>query len=122
MKMSLDEMNESLLIRGYGPGELAVGRHIYTYSLLVTPDGVRVLSAAGRTQATAAMTQAFMTNLTAMSLLAMLVGMFLIFNAMSFSIVQRRKLFGRLRAIGVTQQELFHLILFEAVIVAMVSP
>ena len=64
---------------------------------------------------------AFELNLTAMSLLAMLVGMFLIFNAMTFSIVQRRRLFGRLRAIGVTQRELFRLILLEALMVAVVG-
>jgi putative ABC transport system permease protein len=40
------------------------------------PDGTQVLSAAGRTRATADMSQAFMTNLTAMSLLALLVGLF----------------------------------------------
>jgi len=40
MKISLDDMDESLVIRGYGPGEVAVGRHRYTSSLLVTPDGV----------------------------------------------------------------------------------
>jgi len=40
MKISLDDMDESLVIRGYGPGEVAVGRQRYTSSLLVTPDGV----------------------------------------------------------------------------------
>ena len=55
-------------------------------------------------------------NLTAMSLLALLVGMFLIFNAMTFSMVQRRTLFGRLRAIGVTPRELFSLILLNAML------
>lgn len=40
MKMALDDIDERLVIRGYGPGELAVGRQTYTSSLLVTPDGV----------------------------------------------------------------------------------
>lgn len=40
MKMALDDIDERLVIRGYGPGELAVGRQTYTDSLLVTPDGV----------------------------------------------------------------------------------
>ncbi len=51
----------------------------------------------------------------------MLVGMFLIFNAMTFSMVQRRTLFGRLRAIGVTPRELFNLIMLEAVILAVLG-
>jgi putative ABC transport system permease protein len=85
------------------------------------PPGVQLQAVAEQAEGVTRLSAAFELNLTAMSLLAMLVGMFLIFNAMSFSIVQRRKLFGRLRAIGVTQQELFHLILLEAVIVAMVG-
>jgi putative ABC transport system permease protein len=64
---------------------------------------------------------AFELNLTAMSLLALLVGMFLIFNAMTFSMVQRRTLLGRLRAVGVTARELFRLILLEAMILAVVG-
>ena len=85
------------------------------------PPQVQLQTVAKQAEGVTRLSAAFELNLTAMSLLAMLVGMFLIFNAMSFSIVQRRKLFGRLRAIGVTQQELFRLILFEAVIVAMVG-
>ncbi len=48
------------------------------------------------------MTRAFAINLTALSLLALVVGMFLIYNTMTFSVVQRRELIGTLRALGVT--------------------
>jgi uncharacterized protein len=41
MKMSLDETDRALVIRGYGAGEVQVGAHTYTSSLLVTPSGVR---------------------------------------------------------------------------------
>jgi uncharacterized protein len=41
MKMSLDETDQALVIRGYGAGEVAVGNRTYTSSLLVTPAGVR---------------------------------------------------------------------------------
>ena len=75
------------------------------------PESVRLLTAAGRTRATAEMSKAFMTNLTAMSLLALLVGLFLIFNSVSFSVLQRRPLIGVLRALGVTRRELFAIIL-----------
>ena len=48
-----------------------------------------------------------MTNLTAMSLLALLVGIFLIFNSVNFSVLQRRRgLFAVLRALGLTRREL----------------
>jgi putative ABC transport system permease protein len=42
------------------------------------------------------MTAAFRLNLTALSLLALVVGMFLIYNTMTFSVVRRRPLFGTL--------------------------
>lgn len=78
------------------------------------PDGTQLLSAAGRTQSMTEMTAAFMTNLTAMSLLALLVGIFLIYNSVGFAVVQRRGLFGVLRALGVTRRQTFVLILGEA--------
>jgi len=78
------------------------------------PDGTRLLSASGRTRSTAEMSQAFMTNLAAMSLLALLVGLFLIFNSVNFSVLQRRKLIGVLRALGLTRRQLLAMILVEA--------
>jgi len=78
------------------------------------PDGTQLLSASGRTRSTAEMSQAFMTNLSAMSLLALLVGLFLIFNSVNFSVLQRRKLIGVLRALGLTRRQLLAMILVEA--------
>ncbi len=78
------------------------------------PQGTELLSAAGRTQTTAAMSDAFMTNLMAMSLLALLVGIFLIYNTVAFAVLQRRGLIGVLRALGVTRAQTFRLILLEA--------
>ena len=75
------------------------------------PASVKLETIAEQAQGVTRLSAAFELNLTAMSLLALLVGMFLIFNAVTFSIVQRRTLFGRLRAIGVTPWELFSLIL-----------
>jgi putative ABC transport system permease protein len=85
------------------------------------PDGHRVLTAAGRTRTTAEMSAAFMTNLAAMSLLALLVGLFLIYNAVSFSVLQRRSLIGNLRALGVTRGRMLALILAEAAAVGSVA-
>jgi len=79
------------------------------------PAGLQLLDADSRTQATTAMTDAFMTNLTAMSLLAMLVGVFLIYNSVGFAVVQRRGLIGILRALGLTRGETFLLILLESI-------
>ncbi len=77
-----------------------------------------VVPVAARSGAAAQMTRAFTLNLQAMSFLALLVGMFLIYNTMTFSVVQRRPLLGTLRALGVTRGELFGLILGEAVLLA----
>ena len=85
------------------------------------PPDVQLLTVAEQAQGVTRLSAAFELNLTAMSLLALLVGMFLIFNAMTFSMVQRRTLFGRLRTIGVTPRQLFRLIMLEALIVALVG-
>ncbi|MCA9135885.1 MAG: ABC transporter permease, partial [Planctomycetales bacterium] len=61
------------------------------------PEGVRLETASARSNAVQQMTAAFELNLTALSLLALVVGMFLIYNTVSFSVVQRRPLFGILR-------------------------
>lgn len=78
------------------------------------PGDMQLLSAAGRTRATLDMSAAFMTNLTAMSLLALLVGIFLIYNSVGFAVLQRRGLIGVLRALGLTRTQTFSLILAEA--------
>ncbi|MEM7432757.1 MAG: FtsX-like permease family protein [Pseudomonadota bacterium] len=85
------------------------------------PSDTRVLSAAGRTRATSEMSRAFMTNLTAMSLLALLVGLFLIFNSVAFSVLQRRALIGTLRALGLTRRQLLAIILIEAAMIGLVA-
>ncbi len=80
------------------------------------PANLRLERAEGRNQATADLSAAFSLNLTAMSLLALVVGTFLIYNAMSFSVVQRRSLLGMLRALGVSRRELFVGVLGEALL------
>ncbi|MDH3316611.1 MAG: FtsX-like permease family protein, partial [Gammaproteobacteria bacterium] len=80
------------------------------------PSGARLVETGPRTRATAQMTRAFDLNLYMLGLLALVVGMFLIFNAMSFSVVQRRALIGRLRVLGTTRREVFFLVLMEAAV------
>lgn len=84
----------------------------------VLPPGAQILRSSSRTQTTEEMTQAFRLNLTALSLLALVCGVFLIYNTMVFSVVQRRTLIGTLRAIGVTRGQIFALVLGEAAVVA----
>lgn len=85
------------------------------------PQGVSLTAAAAQAGALQQMTSAFQTNLTALSLLALLVGLFLIYNSMTFAVVQRRGLFGTLRCLGVTRREVFAIVLSEALVVGVIG-
>jgi putative ABC transport system permease protein len=87
----------------------------------ILPAGVQIEPAAARSNAIQQMTAAFELNLTALSLLALVVGMFLIYNTVTFSVVQRRPLFGILRALGVTGRQLATLILSEAAVLGLIG-
>ena len=85
------------------------------------PPGLRLQPAAQRGNALEQMTRAFHTNLTAMSLLAMLVGGFIVYNTMTFAVLQRRPLLGTLRMLGATRSQLFLLVLTEALALALIG-
>ncbi len=85
------------------------------------PNGVLVLPMAARDGIVKEMTQAFRVNLTALSLLAMVVALFLIYNTMTFSVTQRRPLFGTLRSLGVTRREIFLMVVTEALVLGAVG-
>ncbi|AOV16669.1 hypothetical protein BJI67_05965 [Acidihalobacter aeolianus] len=67
------------------------------------------------------MTRAFRLNLTAMSLLALLIGAYLVYNAMVFSVLRRGPLIALLRAQGVTRAEILRGVLAEAVVLALIG-
>ena len=85
------------------------------------PPGVSLIPTESRSNALEQMTSAFRINLTALSLLALVVGMFLIYNSITFSVVKRRPLFGTLRCLGVTRAEVFVLVIGEAALVGVVG-
>ncbi|PDW04518.1 FtsX-like permease family protein [Candidatus Viridilinea mediisalina] len=89
--------------------------------LALLPPGAELLPAATRSNALEQMTRAFELNLTALSFLALIVGMFLIYNTVTFSVVQRRMLFGTLRCLGVTRGQLAALVLTEAALISLVG-
>jgi putative ABC transport system permease protein len=72
-------------------------------------------------RATFAMTDAFTTNLRAMSLLALLVGMLLIYGMVSFAVLQRRTIIAVLRALGATRREVLAIVLSEAAVLGLVG-
>jgi putative ABC transport system permease protein len=81
---------------------------------LVPPDAA-IASPAQRNQQVENMLGGFQLNLTAMSLVSLLVGMFLIYNTVSASVVRRRREIGILRSLGTTRNEVRALFLGEAV-------
>lgn len=87
----------------------------------VLPPAARIDTAAARTGTVSEMTAAFGLNLTALSLLALVVGMFLIYNTVTFSVIQRRPMLGTLRALGMTRREIFAQILGEALLLGLIG-
>src|SRR5262249_24356911 len=77
------------------------------------PAAPRLEPARESAEALSQLTSAFSLNLTALSLLAIVVGMFLIYNTVMFSVVQRRAVLGTLRSLGVTPLQVFALVLAE---------
>lgn len=80
----------------------------------VLPPHLRVERPANRTRQVEQMIRAFRLNLTVLSWVGLLVGMFLIYNTMAFAVAQRRREIGIYRAIGMTQGRVAILFLIEA--------
>lgn len=82
------------------------------------PPAYQLLSAQQQQQSTASLTDSFHLNLSALSLLALMVGLFLVYNSSHFSLIQRQPIFAQLRALGVTATELRRDILCEMLIIS----
>lgn len=78
-----------------------------------------VLTSAPQQQADARrLTEGMRANLTAMSLLALATGMFVVYSVLSFLMVQRRRSFGLLRALGMTPGLLSCVLVVEVLLIA----
>ena len=82
------------------------------------PSSWRLEPASAERETFRAMTRAFQINLQAFSLLALVVGLFLIFNTLRLAVIRRRGEIGRLRAVGATRGQILALVAGEASIVA----
>jgi putative ABC transport system permease protein len=80
----------------------------------VIPPGVEVRRSDTRSGQIEKMVSAFHLNLTALSFISLIVGMFLIYNAISISVIQRRREIGILRSIGLTRLQVLNLFIGEA--------
>jgi putative ABC transport system permease protein len=85
------------------------------------PPGARIGPVSENNSTLDQMTAAFELNLQALSLLALVVGVFLIYNTVTFSVVQRRPVIGILRSLGATRRQIFTLILGEALLLGVIG-
>jgi len=85
------------------------------------PAGYGVLTPEGRTRQVEVLISHFQKNINLISFVAVFVGMYLIYNAVSISVVQRKKEIGILRALGATRGQIIALFLAETVVMAMVG-
>ncbi|MGR5529156.1 ABC transporter permease [Vibrio alfacsensis] len=67
------------------------------------------------------LTKAFHLNLTAMGMLSFLVGLFIFYQAMSLSFIQRQRLVGILRQAGVTGTQLTQALLLELCLLVLLA-
>ncbi len=85
------------------------------------PPGVIVQAPDRRNRQIERMIGAFQLNLTALSLIALLVGMFLIYNTVATAVVRRRYEIGVLRALGLSGLQVQFLFIAEAAVLGVIG-
>lgn len=85
------------------------------------PAGLSVQRPARRTAQVETMLAAFHFNLSALSYIALLVGLFLVYNAITVSVITRRAEIGILRAVGTSRGRILSLFLGEALMMVFVG-
>jgi len=85
------------------------------------PEGVDIERVDQVSKSAGNMTRAFELNLMTLSLLALFVGLFLIYNAVIFSVLSRRHTFAVLRALGATGPEIFKTVLTETLTLGLIG-
>jgi putative ABC transport system permease protein len=85
------------------------------------PKGYTVDTPAARTRQVEILLDRFQKSMGLISFMAMFVGMYLIYNAVSISVVQRRKEIGILRALGARRADIIRLFLGETFAIAAIG-
>lgn len=83
------------------------------------PPGLQAQRPERRAEQVDTMLAAFHLNLTALSWIALVVGLFLVYNTVTVSVVARRQEIGTLRALGVTRRRVLALFLGEAALLGL---
>ncbi|MGK7295639.1 MAG: ABC transporter permease [Candidatus Wenzhouxiangella sp. M2_3B_020] len=84
-------------------------------------DDLLVTTASSQRASAKNLTAGMRANLTAMSLLALATGLFVVYSVLSFLMVQRRRTFGMLRALGMTHRTLARMLVGEVLVIAAVG-
>jgi putative ABC transport system permease protein len=85
------------------------------------PGGYSVETPEGRTKQVEMLVSRFQKNINLISFIAVFVGMYLIYNAVSITVVQRKKEIGILRALGTTRKQIISLFLGETFVMAIIG-
>lgn len=85
------------------------------------PDSVAVATPQQRSLQVQLMLEGFQLNLRALSMVSLLVGVFLIYNTVSASVVRRRKEIGTLRSMGASSTQVLGMFLIEAIVVGLIG-
>jgi putative ABC transport system permease protein len=83
------------------------------------PAGLTAQRPSRRGEQVERMLAAFHLNLTALSWVALVVGLFLVYNTVTISVIARRDEIGMLRALGVTRRQVLGLFLGEAAVLGL---
>lgn len=85
------------------------------------PEGYNIDTPAGRTRQIENLMTRFRNSMDFIAFMALFVGMYLIYNTVSISVVQRKREIGILRAIGATQGGIIRLFLAETAALALIA-
>jgi putative ABC transport system permease protein len=106
---------------GYSRIDLQIDQATAERIARTLPAGLRLLATTEQDTQLASMSRAFEINLKALSLLALLVGLFVVFQTLSFLTLRRGAMIGLWRALGVSRRLLAALLLAEAALVGLIS-
>lgn len=87
----------------------------------IAPPGMIVDAPERRSEQIEKMVRAFQYNLAALSLIAVVVGMFVIYNTMSIAVIRRRPEIGTMRVLGLPRATIFSLFLSEALFLGFIG-
>jgi putative ABC transport system permease protein len=87
----------------------------------VLPEGYNIDTPAGRSRQIENLMARFRKSMDLISFMALFVGMYLIYNTVSISVVQRRREIGILRALGATQGQIIRLFLAETIALSLLA-